>query len=327
MLDVIEASTGHSLTTPRQIAIAAVATVDRTDSRVAATIAERGSRWQSYISLEIRGDRSDRGEDSFHAQRCRRLKERIGTAESGPVTIADREFEIVERTDDDLIVAAAQLLQGPPTRVRHRVLRSRRNSLCCCWRRRSTGAPVLAQHSQLRRPSTDRRHAAIRVANDTITYPPSRPSSRPQRSDRLLAAVANRLLRRCRGGPWRTDPKIDHYHQYETDYIPDPSRSFFRLERRHAAMVLCDKTLAMFGRIDRAKDALLDPSFDVPQAFVDELASTSESFDFSRTATGPWSDVRRSPVGTPVSRSCTMRSKPPRRLRTHAPAAIRGPLR
>ena len=285
MLDVIEASTGHSLTTPRQIAIAAVATVDRTDSRVAAIIAERGSRWQSYISLEIRGDRSDRGEDSFHAQRCRRLKERVGTAESGPVTIANREFEIVERTDDDLIVAAAQLLQGRPleSAIEFFVRGAIHSAVV------GGGVPQepLSWLNILNSVDPQQTAATLRSASQTIR------SLTPQAGHHrgLNARIASLLLWRTGYSEdaeeaWRTDPKIDHYHQYETDYIPDPSRSFFRLERRHAAMVLCDKTLAMFGRIDRAKDALLDPSFDVPQAFVDELASTSESFDFSRTATG-----------------------------------------
>ena len=200
MLDVIEASTGHSLTTPRQIAIAAVATVDRTDSRVAATIAERGSRWQSYISLEIRGDRSDRGEDSFHAQRCRRLTERIGTAESGPVTIADREFEIVERTDDDLIVAAAQLLQGRPLEPTIEFfVRGAIHSAVV-----GGGVPQepLSWLNILNSVDPQETAATLRSASQTIRSltPQSRPSSRPQRSDRLLAAVANRLLRRCRGG-------------------------------------------------------------------------------------------------------------------------------
>ena len=285
MLDVIEASTGHSHTTPRQIAIAAVASVDRTDSRVAAAIAERGCKWQSYISLEIRGGKSDRGEDSFHAQRCKRLRKRIGTAESGPVAIADREFEIVERTDDDLIVAAAQLLQGRPLAPAIEFfVRGAIHSAVV-----GGGIPQepLSWLNILNSIDPHETAAALRSASQAIR------SLAPQAGHHrdLNARIASLLLWRTGYSEdaeeaWRTDPKIDHYHRYETDYIPDPSRSLFRLERRHAARVLCDKNVAMFGRIDRAKDALLDPSFDVPQAFVAEVVSTSERFEFSRTATG-----------------------------------------
>ena len=285
LLDVIEASIGHSLTTPRHIAIAAVATVDHSDPRVAAAIAERGSRWQSYISLEMRGGKADRTEDSFHAQRCKRLRERIGATEPGPATIAGRVFEIVERSGDDLIVATAQLLQGRPLKPAieffvHGAIHS------------AVVGSAVAQETQswlniLNNVDPEETAAALRSASQTIRSLTPQAGHHPE----LNARIASILLWRTGYSEdaqeaWRTDPKIDHYHRYETDYIPDPSRSFFRLERKHAAMVLCDKDLAMVGRIDRAKDALLDPSFHVPQAFVDELASISDSFDFSRTATG-----------------------------------------
>lgn len=52
--------------------------------------------------------------------------------------------------------------------------------------------------------------------------------------------------------------------------------------------MLCDTNLPLFRRIERAKDALLDPTFEVPPDFVDELAAVSDEFDFSRTATGRW---------------------------------------
>ena len=42
----------------------------------------------------------------------------------------------------------------------------------------------------------------------------------------------------------------------------------------------------MFGRTDRAKDALLDPSCHAAQDCIDELASVLESFEFRQTAAG-----------------------------------------
>ena len=52
--------------------------------------------------------------------------------------------------------------------------------------------------------------------------------------------------------------------------------------------MLCDQNLPMFRRIERAKDALLDPTFAIPPEFVDELVAVSDEFDFSQTATGRW---------------------------------------
>ena len=287
MLDVIEASCGHALATPRKTAISSLAAVDKSDPHVAAAIAERGARWQSRISLEMRGDPSDRTEDSFHTHRRNRLNDRIGVAEPGFVTIAGREFEIVERTDDDLIVATAQLLQGRP-------LKEAIEFFVCGAIQVAVVGGGAAQETQswLNMLNTvDPEDTAIELRRASQEIRSTAPED-GHHSD-LNAQIASILLWRTGYSDdaveaWNTDPKIDHYDQYDTDYLSDPSRSLFRLERRHAAQVLCDKNLPMLRRIERAKDALLDPTFAIPPDFVDELAAVSDEFDFSQTATGRW---------------------------------------
>ena len=285
MLDVIEASSGHSLTTPRHIAIAALATVDNADPGAAAAIAERASGWQSRISLELRGDESDRTEDSFHAQRCERLMSRIGVAGPGLVAIAGRDLEIVERTGDDLVVAAAQLLQGRP--LKDAIEFFVRGAIHFAVVGSGAAHETQSWLNILNTVDPEDTAAGLRSASQAIRSLAPEAGHHPD----LTARIASILLWRTGYSEdaeeaWRTDPKIDHYNQYETDYLPDPSRSFFRLERRHAAQVLCDTNLPMFRRIEKAKDALLDPTFQIPPDFVDELASATESFDFSPTATG-----------------------------------------
>ena len=143
------------------------------------------------------------------------------------------------------------------------------------------------------------------------------------------------LLPYCCGEPviprmpeeaWQRDPKIDHQFDYETDYLEDPSRSFFRLERRHAASVLCDRTVAMFGRINRAKDALLDPRFHIPKDFHRRAGIGLGELRYQPFSNRASPYVRRSPLGTPVSRSCTMHPRPARRVPARTPSAIRGTL-
>ena len=285
MLDVIEASCGHSLTTPRHIAIDVLATVDKTDPRIAAAIVERGSKWKSRISLEMRGSHSERMDDSFHAQRCKRLIARIGVAEPGPVTIAGREFEIVDLSGDDLIIATAQLLQGRP--LKDAIESFVRGAIHFAVIGSGAAQETQSWLNVLNTVDPEEIAARLRHASDSIRSLQPETGIHPN----LNARISSILLWRTGYSDdaeeaWRTDPKIDHHHRYETDYLPDPSRSFFRLERRHAAQVLCDKDLPMFRRIERAKNALLDPIFQIPPTFVDELISFSDAFDFSRTAIG-----------------------------------------
>ncbi|MDE0029964.1 MAG: hypothetical protein OXU42_11260 [Deltaproteobacteria bacterium] len=285
MLDVIEASCGHSLTTPRHLAITALATVDKTDVPVACAIAQRGVEWQSYISLEMRGNKSDRTEDSFHTQRCKRLRERVGTAEPGSIIVANREFQLVDYSAEDLIIAAAQLLQGRP--LKHTVELFVRGAIHFALVGSGAAQETQSWLNALNTVDPEETAAALRSASKTIRSLTPAATHHPE----LNARIASILLWRTGYSEdaeeaWRTDPKIDHQLDYETDYLENPSRSFFRLERRHAASVLRDRTLGIFGRIERARDALLDPHLRIPKDFIDELASVSESFDFSRSATG-----------------------------------------
>ena len=287
MLDVIEASRGHPLTTPREIAISALAEVDKSDPHVAAAIAECGARWQSRISLEMRGNRSDRTEDSSHTRRCERLMDRIGVAEPGTVTIAGRGFEIVERTGDDLIVAAAQLLQGRP--LKYAIEFFVRGAIHVAVVGSGAAQETQPWLNMLNTVDPEETAIELRRASQTIHSIAPEDGHHPD----LNARIASILLWRTGYSDdavdaWNADPRIDHYHQYETDYLSDPSRSLFRLERRHAAQALCENRLPMSRRIERAKDALLDPTFAIPSRFVDELTAVADDFDFSRTATGRW---------------------------------------
>lgn len=285
LLDVIEASVGHVLSTPRHIAVNALSKAKKNDGLVARKIAERGARWHRFISLENHGSNTEQGENSPYGHRCKRLKERITTAEAGEVTVAGRVFEIVEYRGDDLVIAAAQLLQGRP--------------LANATEFFVTGAI----HQAIVGGGTE--HESQSWLNVLNTVDPEKAAERLRSASELVRdrtpepgvhadlnkRIASLLLWRTGYAEdaekaWETDPKIDHWFSYETDYLDDPARSFyFRLERRHAALALRDVGLPIIRRIERAEDALLDPSFEVPPEFVHELISTGECFDFSQTAT------------------------------------------
>ena len=285
LLDVIEASDGHALSTPRYIAVNALAGVDKTDSLVASEIAERGVHWLRFISLERRGSNADLGENPPYAYRCKRLRERIGTTDVGPVTVAGREFEIVDYSGNDLAVAAAQLLQGRPLKGAVDFFEAGAIHTAI-----TDGDMVQESHSWLNVLNTvDPVETAARLRGGSESMRVRVPEQGVH--SQLNKRVSSLLLWRTGYADdaekaWMDDPKIDHYLQYETDYLTDPAGSIFRLERRHAALVLCNRDLHIIHRIKRAKEALLDPSFRVPSGFVDELVKVAGDFDFSRTTTG-----------------------------------------
>ena len=285
LLDAIEESDGHSLSTARYIAINALAGVDHGNSTVAETISERGAHWQRFISLERRGVVGDVDEhsSSFYALRRKRLQERIGVSETGEVCVAGHVFEIVDHQGQDLSIAAAQLLQGRPLAgaIAFFVTGAIHTAI--------VGAGGMVHESQcwlnvLNTIDPEETAEALRSAASAIRSQPTEPGVHAELNQR----IASLLLWRTGNSDdakaaWASDPKIDHWILYETDYLPDPSRSRFRLERRHAAQVLCDTRLSIIRRIERARDALLDPSFTVPHEFVRAVVKFGDRFDFSQT--------------------------------------------
>lgn len=285
LLDTIQESEGHTLNTPRYIAINALEQVDKSDSNVAHLITQRGIRWTSFISLEKRETDDEHSETSHFAMRRKRLNERIGTSNIGKVIIAGRDFEIVDYKDDDLIIAAVQLLQGRPLRysIEFFVTGAIHSAIVI-------DGIIGETHSWLNILNTidpEETAAGLRLASKTIRSREQEPGFHCDLNKR----IASLLLWRTGYADdaekaWAHDPKIDHWSLYETDYLPDPSRSNFPLERRHAPQVLIDSKTSIIHRIERARDSLLDPNFEIPEEFIRELISTANAFDFSKTAIG-----------------------------------------
>ena len=75
------------------------------------------------------------------------------------------------------------------------------------------------------------------------------------------------------------EPGIDRHLTYEKDYLPNPGKSLFALEWRHASEVLRDKKLSILARLHRTRDFWLDPTFIPPPELADELRDFSLSFD------------------------------------------------
>ena len=78
------------------------------------------------------------------------------------------------------------------------------------------------------------------------------------------------------------DPGIDHPLTYEKDYLPQPGRSWFPLERRHAQSVLADTELPLPSRVQRTEELWLDPNFEPPVSFVAEVRVAATCIDVEK---------------------------------------------
>ena len=68
-------------------------------------------------------------------------------------------------------------------------------------------------------------------------------------------------------------------YTYEKDYLPRPGRSLSALERRHAEIALNDTELTLVFRVQRTRELWLDPTFEPPSSFVEEVRAAVASID------------------------------------------------
>ncbi len=297
LLEAVERSPGPALSSPRYIAINALATVDKGSPAVARTIADLASRWQRVISLERARHSADRSGDSEYTWRRDLLEERIGTAEVGSVLVLGTEIQIVENGDPELPLVAAQLLQGRPLVEAIQFLEAG------AIHQAITGTPQEAQSWLNSLNVLDPVETAERLRSRSIQLRSFVPETGVH-SD-LPKRVAALLL-------WRTgfeedarsaaelDPPMERPLSYEEAYLSDPAASLsYPLERRHALHALSRQDLPARYRVNRAEDAIVDPSFSVPDLLASELVTEVEALNFDEVNTGTsrtredllWSDL------------------------------------
>lgn len=283
LLDAVEASGGYGLSGPRYRAINALDTVDKENGSVVQAIAERAARWCRFLSRERWGSRDEDRRNYRFEGRQKRLSKWIGRVDVGKVVLAGHEFEVVDARTRDLIVAAAQLLQGRP--LSHAICFLEVDAI-----RAAIDGEVEESVSWLNAlNAVDPCEAAalLRQRADAMCRMPTERGV--HRS--LYRRVAALLL-------WRTgyeedaevalraDPNRDEWPSYESEYLANPGESRYPLERRHANQVLGDTAIPVWKRIARTREMLLDPSLEIPSEFTDAVVEAGNRFDFSQHAIG-----------------------------------------
>ena len=283
LLDAVEACGGYGLSEPRYRAINALDSVDKQDGSVAQAIADRAAQWCAFLSRERWAvSDADPRNHQFEGRRKRLLK-RIGMADVGKVLLAGYEFEVVDARTRELVVAGAQLLQGRPLAAAIRFLEV--DAI-----RAAVDGEVEESVSWLNRLNTvDPCETAVllRGRAEVMSGMAVEGGVHPD----LYARVAALML-------WRTgyeedaaeasriDPNIDGWPSYSSEYLANPGESFYPLERRHAGRVLGDAAIPLWKRIARTREALLDPSLEIPPEFARAVAKAGNAFDFAQHAIG-----------------------------------------
>lgn len=270
LLDVIELSHRHTHAASRRSAADALGAVDRGNIEVRRVVLDRAAAWLRVVSRDVEIRPSPDPEAERHRQA--RMIRTVGVDASGEKTILGEQMLFVDRNDTANSEYIPALVEGYPLAevidaIRIAAVASSIEFNHQAWSQlrwmcllNDVDAPVLAQ--------------AVTDAAASIRSRQPEPGVHRQLSDRVSA-----MLLRLPGHQDNDeeaaaiDVRLENHYSYEEHYLPDPARSHFPLERRHALSVLNETTVGVRNRAHRAEHLWVDPTFDPPAAFCAEVAT------------------------------------------------------
>ncbi|MDY7229137.1 hypothetical protein [Hyalangium rubrum] len=279
LLDAIEQSREHTHASARLWAVNALRSIPRSNASVLSVIVERVCRWFSIVSRDV--EALDPQFEDADRQRSRRFLTRVGVDASGSLKVLGRELEFVDRDDGILGQTAPSLLEGFPLTPAAVVFETAAIAMAAGGRNQSwDGLNWLCLLNEVDPAETTNALRALSVAVRARTPEALVNPALPSRAAALLLWLTGEEADET--AAVAIDPGLDRSLQYERDYLPHPSRSFFPLERRHVENVLNDTGVGPRARIQRTRDLWLDPAFAPPAAFVDEVRAAAASIDVDK---------------------------------------------
>ena len=279
LLDAIEQSDAQAQSSARLWAVNALRAIPHIEGPPLTAIVARVRAWFSIVSREV-DNRPDANAD-FERRRAERYRGRVGVDTSGPLTVLGVALRLVDRDDGRLQMTAPSILEGFPLA-----------KILPCFEAIAVASAVRG-HSDawrglkwlcyLNEVDPEPTAAALRTLSADIGARPPESSIHPElpaRAAALLLWLSGQEADEERAAA--INPGIERHFTYEKDYLANPSRSIFALERRHAAIALDDKERPLHSRLQRTSELWLDPTFQPPPGFVDELRADAASFDVTK---------------------------------------------
>jgi hypothetical protein len=273
LLDVVEQSSEPTHASARVWAVNALRGIDRKNATAFSIIVRRARIWCSVVSRGL-GAPQHQG-DEQERRRSQRFIDRVGIDASGPLRVLGIELTFVDHDVAGATSAIASLLQGFPLAGAVSAFEAAAIALAVAGPLK--GWDSLHWLCLMNEIDPDETASALRTAADAVRKRKPEPGLHPG----LPACAASLLL-------WLTGQEGDEtaavqldppWLSYEEDYLPQPGRSLFPLERRHALQVLNDKTLQLLLRADKCRELWLDPTFEPPSAFIAEVRDFAQGID------------------------------------------------
>lgn len=279
----IEKSSASSHALARSIATQAIRAIPSATKETYQLIVEAGVKWMSHVSLDV--SPKHEGHEQMEADRSQRFMDRVGRDQPGSLTVLGCALDLEKRVDFELQQTIATLLDGRPLAGALEIFL--RAAIAGAIRHRYEVWEDLKWLCLLNEVDPDETAAALRLLAANVSERTAEEGINPLLPKRVAALLMWLSGTEADEGPASDmDPGLDRFWDYENDYLKDPGKSWFRLERRHAATALADRTVPLRNRIQKGHDFILDPTFELPNAFIEDVKIAAREFDMAKVDVG-----------------------------------------
>ena len=272
LLDAAEASEGHTLRSARLWAVNAIRSADSSVA-IDAPIMRRCATWFDTIPLNPDGI----DHEEFKQRRLEQYRQRIGRDKVGDAVVLGREVRLIEG-GESLTAMAPSVMEGRPLAAAIDVFEAAALNLAIA--RRCDAVDGLGWLIQLNPHDAEDARRELRERAADLTARPPEAGVDP----RLAGRAAANLLRLSGAeiddlAAEEVDTDLEASRSYERDYLADPAKSFYELERRHADSVLASGATPFHIKLSKARRFWSDPGFSAPEEFRAELAAAAAAVD------------------------------------------------
>lgn len=278
LLDAVEQSDERSQNSARLWAVNALRAVPRTEGAVLDAIVVRTRRWLSVVSRDVHegADAAD-----LERQRADRYRARIGVDESGALTVLGVELLLVDRDDGRLQAAVPSIVEGFPMAKLLPCFEAAAITFSICghadfWK----GLKWLCHLNEVDPEATADALRGLSADVRERRPEPGVHAKLPGRVAVLLLSLTGHEVDENLADS--IDDRLDDRYVYERDYLENPARSMFALERRHADIALLDQECSTQYRLQRTSELWLDPTFRPPDEFIKELSDAASGLDVEK---------------------------------------------
>ena len=277
LLDAVEHSNSRAHSSARNWAVRALRTIPRTNTNIFSLIVKRVYRWLCVVSLDFDSKANEENEK----WRSEHFKKRIGTDASGPINIVGVELELVNHNPSFLRATVPSIIEGFPLANAQPIFKAA--AIEFAIRGTSRIWNDMKWLCLLNEIDPNKTAEILRSSSESISCQKPEPKIHPD----LPARVAALLLyltgqEKDDNKAASIDPESLRPFSYEKDYLTDPSKELFPLEKRHAETVLKNTEIKPRFRVQRTEELWLDPNFQPPKSFIKEVEQAIADIDVEK---------------------------------------------